>query len=484
MSFFPDAKTFLEIGPFTIAWYAITMMGGIGVCAAFAWRQLKRNGYDFSLVEDLIIGCLLFGFIGARLWFCAFYNLDYFLANPLDILKIYEGGLAIQGGLVAGGAYGFYYAYKRKISFLRAADAIVPCMLIAQTIGRWGNFINQEAFGKIVDASYYQGWPVFISNGMFIDGAYREPTFLYESIGNLIGFILIWFIYRNSKLRKRGDLTYAYLIWYGIIRFFVEGLRTDSLMFGPIRMAQLTSIVFIVIGALGIVGVYNKFMKPKKPVVLFDLDGTLLDTEKAIQETYRHLFIKYKTEEEFNEEVKTFVLGPTLKESFEKYFPERDVEMLINEYRVINKEVHPEMVTAMKNAQSTVQYLYDNGYTLGIVSSKINSTIRLGLSLFDMEKYFDVIIGLDDVEREKPNKEGIVKACTLLNRGIDECIYVGDSVSDIKAAKHAGVFSIGYIFNEKRKEALVQSKPNKVIDDLKDITEIVKENHSWTYNMM
>ncbi len=484
MSFFPNSKIFFQIGPLSIAWYAILMMTGIAVCSVFAWKQLKKNGYDFKLVEDLLTGCLLFGFIGARLWYCVFYNPEYYFSNPINILKIYEGGIAIQGGLIAGAAYAYYYCKRNKISFLRGADAIVPCMLIAQAIGRWGNFVNQEAFGKIVDASFYEGWPTFISDTMLINGAYREPTFLYESIGDFVGFVLIWFVYRNLKSRKRGDLAYAYLVWYGVVRFVVEGLRTDSLMFGPIRMAQLTSVAFILIGVLGIAGVFNRLFKKEKPVILFDLDGTLLNTEPAIHESFRILFAKYKTEAEFTEEVKLFVLGPTLKESFTKYFPDHDCEMLIQEYRKINHEIHDTFVTKMEYTEELLRSLKDQGYQMGVVSSKYSKTVLLGLSQFNLEHYFGCVIGLDHVEKEKPNKEGIIKACKELNAGIDECIYIGDSDTDILAAKNAGVFSIGYVFNKNREEALRNTHPNRIINNLKEVEEIIKEKHSWTYNMM
>ncbi len=483
MSFFPDSKTFIALGPVSIKWYAVLIMSGAVLCCIFSWRELKKNGYSIDMIEDLFTGCLLLGIIGARLWFCAFYNLSFYLANPLEILKVYEGGLAIQGGLLAGAGYASFYCYKHKINFLRGADCILPNVLLAQAIGRWGNFVNQEAFGGVVSKSFYRYFPAFIRDRMWIDGAYREPTFLYESAGDLIGWFLIWGIYRRNSSRKRGDLAFAYLLWYGLVRFFVEGRRTDSLMFGPLRMAQVVSLVFMAIGLLGILGIFRKKEK-KKPVILFDLDGTLLDTEPAILESYRRLFAKYRTEAEFDRKKQLEVLGPALREMFPKFFPDQDVDKLIEEYRQINHEIHPEFVKPMKHVKELIEELKKEGYKLGIVSTKKQDTVRYGLSLFGMEEAFDVILGEGDVEKGKPAPDGIFQACRCLNEGHDNCIYVGDSVTDIEAAKNAGVYSIGYLFNPERREKLIQAKPNRIIEDLAEIKEIIKEDHPWTSNMM
>lgn len=488
MSFFPDPQTFIQIGNIGIKWYAILMTTGVCVTAWFSYRELKRCGYSFELVEDLTIGCYLWGIVGARLWFCLFYDINYYLAEPIRFLQIYNGGLAIQGGLITGALYGLYYTHKHKINFLRLADIIVPNMLIAQAIGRWGNFLNQEAHGGVISEEYFKHFPAFIKNMMYIDGAYYAPTFLYESVLNLLGFIIFYFVLRklNQKYHffKRGDGVYFYLTWYGWSRFIVEGFRTDSLMLGPIRMAQLMSVIFIIVGFLGFIGAFEKFMKVPKPVVLFDLDGTLLDTEAAIIETYRHLFAKYRTEEEFDKEKQMEVLGPSLAQMFPIYFPDQNVDELIEEYREYNFKIHPEYVKPMENTESLLKQLKEDGIPMGIVSTKTTEGVLHGLELFNLKDYFDVIIGHDEVEEGKPSPEGIFKACTQLNRGHDSCIFIGDSATDIQAAHNAGVYSIGYIFNEDRSDAIKAAKPNQLIHDLIEIETIVKENHPWTYNMM
>ena len=159
MEFFPSPKVFLQIGPFSIAWYAICIMiGGIFGCSVSA-RELKKNGYSTETIEDLFMGAFICGIIGARLWYCVFYDFNYYFSNPVNLLKIYEGGLAIQGSLVGGALFVGWYCWKHKMNFFRTGDSILPHMLLCQTFGRWGNFMNQEAYGGIVSESLYAGWP-------------------------------------------------------------------------------------------------------------------------------------------------------------------------------------------------------------------------------------------------------------------------------------------------------------------------------------
>ncbi|MFV0479843.1 MAG: prolipoprotein diacylglyceryl transferase [Anaerorhabdus sp.] len=488
MQFFPNSQTFLKLGPLTIQWYAMLILFGALLFAYFSYREMKKANYSREFVEDLIMGCFIVGIIGARLWYCVFYDLEGYMAEPLRILKIYEGGLAIQGGLLAGALYGFWYARKHKANFFRLADMIVPNLLLAQAIGRWGNFVNKEAHGGVVSEAYFNHFPNFIKEGMLINGQYYSPTFLYESVLNVIGFVAFVFIIRklNDKyhILKRGDGLYFYLIWYGCSRYIVEGLRTDSLMLGNMRMAQLTSVVFVVVGFLGMLGLFRKIFKDKKPVVLFDLDGTLLDTEPAIIESYRHLFSKYKTEVEFTKEIQVEVLGPTLAQMFKKYFPEKDTEKLIEEYKEYNFKIHPEKVGVMNHAKEILTQLKEDGYDVGIVSSKFRDGIQLGLDLHHLTELVDTIVGLDDVKEGKPNPEGIVKACHQMNRGFDDCLYIGDSATDIETAHRAGVYSVAYISKEEKSESLHSAKPNRIIYDLAEIKELLKEDHVWTYNMM
>lgn len=484
MEFFPDLQTFIKIGPLSIAWYAVFIMSGAYIAYLVSAKSLKKAGYAMEDVENIFFGALVAGFAGARLWYVLFYNFTEYLKDPIQIFMIRDGGLAIHGGLFAGIGFGYWYARKKNLNFWHMADMIVPNILIAQAIGRWGNFMNQEAFGGIVSESFYKYYPAFIKNIMFIDGEYRMPTFLYESVANIIGWLLIYGVIRKLKTRKRGDLVYSYLMWYGVTRFFIEGLRTDYLLFFNFKIAQLISIGFIVVGMLGYLGVFRRFRKPKKPVILFDFDGTIMNTEGAIKEAYRQVFENNKPEFELTADHLNSFIGPSLVHSFGRFFEAHQVDDLVVEYRRINHELHESMVTPIDHALDVLGTLKDEGYTLGLVSNKARGALEVGLSQWNMHQYFDVILGVDEFERAKPEPDGINDALNMLGAQRASSIYVGDAVTDIVAGQRAGSFTVGYVFDKMREQSLVDADANRVIHDLRDLLDIVKEDHEWTTDMM
>ncbi len=224
----------IEIGPFTIHWYAILINLGIVFAIVLARAQAKSQGLNPDTAYDITLVALPIGIIGARLWYVAF-NLPYYLDNPGQIFQPWLGGLAIHGGLIFGILAGYIYTKIKKIDFLSWADIAAPGIAIAQAVGRWGNYINQEAYGYETNLPW----------AIFVDGAYRHPTFLYESIWNIILASILIYILR-SKRKYKGQIIILYGIGYSIGRFWIEGLRTDSLMLGSLRVAQLVSIVTIV----------------------------------------------------------------------------------------------------------------------------------------------------------------------------------------------------------------------------------------------
>jgi len=240
-----------------IYWYSITMFLAILTGAILFFKTAKKNKLKDEFLTNLVFYAIIFGLIGARAYYCLF-NLEYYVKNPIEILEVWNGGLAIHGAILAGAVWVIYYAKKNKVSFLKIFDMIAPSLIIAQAIGRWGNFFNQEAHGPAVAKSFLENLhlPNFIVEGMNINGTYYHPTFLYESIWNVIGFIILIYLRKHKKL-KTGVLTGIYFIWYSVARFFIESLRTDSLMLGPIKIAQLISL------ALCIVGIYLIFYKKK-----------------------------------------------------------------------------------------------------------------------------------------------------------------------------------------------------------------------------
>ena len=253
MTFFPDAKTFVQIGSLSIAWYAVFIITGAFIAYKLGQHNFKKIGYDPEVLSDYFFGVMITGILGARLWYVIFMWDEIYAQNPLEIIMFRHGGLAIQGGLIAGIAFSLWYFKKHNIDYMVAGDAIMPGVLIAQAFGRWGNFFNQEAHGAATSLSHLQSLhiPDFIIEGMNIGGVYYEPTFLYESLWCLLGLIIILII-RRLKLTKVGQPTALYLMWYGLGRFFIETMRTDSLMLGGFKVAQIISVIMVIIGLLAI----------------------------------------------------------------------------------------------------------------------------------------------------------------------------------------------------------------------------------------
>lgn len=258
----PLNRVFFQLGPITIYWYAVFIMSGVALGLYLAVREGKRMGIKPDFFYDLVTYGLPISIISARLYYVLF-NLDYYLANPGDIIKIWQGGLAIHGGVIGATIFGYIFCKKRKMTFWLVADIAGSSFIIAQAIGRFGNFMNQEAHGGVVPGATLDAQreflqslfiPDFIVNNMYINGAYYHPTFLYESLWNAAGFLIIVFILRKLSGLLIGEIAAFYAIWYSIGRYFIEGMRTDSLMLTEsIRVAQFISIVTIVIVLIAVI---------------------------------------------------------------------------------------------------------------------------------------------------------------------------------------------------------------------------------------
>lgn len=230
-----------------IMWYGILMSTGIIVAALIACKEANRVGLNEDNILDLAMFAVPIGLLGARLYYVAF-NLDYYLENPSQILNFRGGGMAIHGALIAGVLTGFVYCKIKKLPFFKMADCFFLGAPLAQAIGRWGNFINQEAHGG----------PTNLPWGIMVDGVKVHPTFLYESIWNLGVFVFL--MLTKTQRKYNGQTLISYMGLYSVGRFFVEGLRTDSLMLGPFRVAQLISLSGIICALV----LHNYFMKKIK----------------------------------------------------------------------------------------------------------------------------------------------------------------------------------------------------------------------------
>lgn len=231
MAYLLDPVAF-SLGPITVHWYGIIL----GTAALVGLWLAVMEGKRFGISPDFFMDLLLIGvpsaIIGARIYYVAF-KWEAYKDNWLDIFKIWEGGIAIYGALIGAVIAGYFYFRRKGYSFWRIADICAPSLIVGQMIGRWGNYVNQEAHGGPVSESFLRDTlhlPSWITDQMYIDGQFYHPTFLYESLWNLVGLLLLFWLRRRPFLRA-GELFVSYMMWYSVGRFFIEGLRTDSLAF-------------------------------------------------------------------------------------------------------------------------------------------------------------------------------------------------------------------------------------------------------------
>ncbi|WP_141992809.1 prolipoprotein diacylglyceryl transferase [Bacillus sp. B4EP4a] len=237
----------LDLGPIQVHWYGLIIGFGVLLGLIIALRESERRGLDKEIFTDMILFAVPIAIISARIYYVIF-QWEYYSQNPGDIIKIWNGGIAIHGALIGSVLTAIVFAKVKKVSFWKLADIAAPSLLLGQAIGRWGNFMNQEAHGGEITRSFLENMhlPEFIINQMYINGTYYHPTFLYESIWNIAGVIILLSL-RKVNLR-RGELFLTYVIWYSIGRYYIEGLRTDSLMLTEsLRIAQVISIVLVVV---------------------------------------------------------------------------------------------------------------------------------------------------------------------------------------------------------------------------------------------
>lgn len=273
-----------------IYWYGVLIVIGVVLAYLYAMRRATR---DFGLVKDrvfdVVFAAIIGGFLCARIYFCVFTELK----NPgtytsvIEVFtKIRDGGLAIYGGVIGAFIVGFIFCRIRKVNFFAMADLASLGFLIGQTIGRWGNFVNQEAYGEVCDPNWVFGMSgsKIIADPEIGAGALVHPCFLYESVWCLIGFVLLHFY--SKKLRTfDGEITLMYISWYGLGRFFIEGLRTDSLYAGNFRISQIVAGASFAVGL--ILFIVFKIVTAKKEIPLYvntDVSKELIERDLAVED--------------------------------------------------------------------------------------------------------------------------------------------------------------------------------------------------------
>ena len=404
-----------EIFGLEIRWYAICILVGVILAVFFAIKEARKLGIASDHIYTGVMIILPLSILGTRLWWVLF-NLDK-ITTFMDVFAIWDGGLAIQGGIITAFVSVFIYCRKRGISCYKIIDLVAPGFLIGQICGRWGNFFNHELYGPAIENTklFVKLLPSFITENMKIGGIYRHPTFLYESTLNFIGLVLMFVARRKLKKLQSGDLVGGYLVWYGGVRIFTESLRSKSganeilkLEIGSlsIPVSIMISVIFILLGVAYLIA--KRFIGPKTyyleevkrveenryDTILFDLDGTLLDTRNLVNRSFIHTFEHFRPGYIISDEELDSFFGPSLTETFSRFTEDKnEVEAMIKYYREYNIKNHDEMVKAFPNAKEVLKKLYNKGYKLGVVSSKRTDLVEHGLFVTNLLPYMSVVIG-------------------------------------------------------------------------------------------
>lgn len=295
-------RGFMLFGKVPIYWYGVIITLGVVLAYFYAMHRTKDFGLNKDRVFDVVFAALIGGFLGARIYYCVFTTLDPNSGVKYDFVTMFttirDGGLAIYGGIIGGFLVGFIACKIRKVNFFAMTDIAALGFLIGQTLGRWGNFVNQEAYGAVCPSDWIFGMTGDIISKEIEAGQLVHPCFLYESAWCLIGFVLLHFY--SKKLRTfDGEIALLYIAWYGLGRFFIEGLRTDSLMAGSFRVSQLLAAVSF--AAATILFIVFKIVTEKKQIPLYvntEACQNQLREDKAKEDALKEKAAKRKAEKQ------------------------------------------------------------------------------------------------------------------------------------------------------------------------------------------
>jgi len=246
----------IQVGPLSIRWYGLLIASAILIGASLSQYLAKKRHVDPELLSDLVVWLVIAAIPSARLYYVLF-QWDYYRQHPDQIMAIWKGGIAIHGAILGGLLASLIFTRLKQVSFWQIADLVAPSLVLGQAIGRWGNFFNSEAFGRPTNLPWKLLIPPEQRPPGFENFRYFHPTFLYESLWDLFIFGLLMVLFFRYPQAKRGTLFLVYTFTYSLGRLWIEGLRTDSLMLGPLRVAQVVSLLGIVIGIGGLVWLYG-----------------------------------------------------------------------------------------------------------------------------------------------------------------------------------------------------------------------------------
>lgn len=433
-------------------WESLAVLLAGAVVYIFFRKDMKDNGYVSIICEEIYLGLVISGLIGARI--------GWYLTHGLDTLShfflFFYDGFEPLFGIYTMIIFIFIYGRKNYMSFRRMMDCILPHMMLGMAVG-WAPYIFSSGFNFRI---------------LLVVGV------------EMLGYLLLEIVYKRFfKDQHRGDRASLSLLWIGLSQFFV-----NAALYGR---SQLTPIMifpgFLTAGvALGFY-VYNRIVKmDKKPLVLFDFDGTLMDTQAMVNESYRYLFNKYRTVDDFDDRTQLDVFGQEDVAAIKKLFQNEDANELTTEFRAFQDNLPAlGLVNTMPYAFETLQWLKKNGYMVGVVTSRPTDNCRYWIEQFDLDDYVDMVMGAEVYKKAKPAPDALRRICHELGRGHDYCVYIGDHARDVRMAKKACVYAIGYVTSEKNRRRIKKAKPNRTIEDLRELIDILQEtDHNWTYNLL
>ena len=271
-----DPPRFLELGSMTIYVYGVLIALGLMLAVIYGWKRCRQFGIKENDLTDGVLWIVPLAVVCARLYYCVFKWGEY-SADPIRILFIWEGGLAIYGGVIGAAIGVVIHCLVKKIKIPALLDLVALGFLIGQCIGRWGNFFNREAFGATTDSFLRMG----LFNAWTNTWEYHHPTFFYESMWNLAGFVLLHFL--SKKRKYDGQIALGYAAWYGLGRAFIEGLRTDSLYWGPFRVSQMLAAISCIAAVAVLMIMSFRTHGPEKLFVnqIAEPEGKLEDPEET-----------------------------------------------------------------------------------------------------------------------------------------------------------------------------------------------------------
>lgn len=443
MRFFPDSGTLLTIGSFALRWYAVTLIVGIIAAYLLISKGMKAHGYDVDTVDEMLVLCMIGGIVGGRL-FWVFENLAEYMKYIPYIFAVSDGGFDVLGVIAGISVALFFYCTRRHMSTLRTTDVIMPAFMLFTVIARIGRSFSEPS--------------IWLANGL-----------------DMIGFLLLYFFIRPyHEGRRRGDVAAVGFMWIALSRMISMVFRWDPNAAGALIPAAVIEAFGIILYIL----VHKR--KPTKPIILFDLDGTIMDTHSMVIKCFNYLYMKYNDPRNFTPDKRNLVFTVPLNEAMAQLFPDEDTEQLCDEYRKYQSSFSwSDSVSLFPNVKSTLDNLWQNGYLLGIVSTRMTSSCESWLRQLDLSHCFGTILGRDLYSDPKPLPGGILYAGKKLKRGHDSCVYVGDGLNDIRAAKAAGVYSVAFLSDPAKREAIEQLEPNRIITDMSELAELMTENHEW-----